>query len=166
MKRYGVVLGKVISVDDPQGEGRVKVSFPWMGGDPIGYWAPVATLMSGGGRGSWFMPEIDDEVLVAFEHGEVNHPYIIGFLHNGEHRPPETDPKVRVIRSVNGHQISLRDPAITAGDTGGILIEDAHGNWIELANGRISLFSVAQIEINAPTVLINGRLVAPIPSAI
>lgn len=165
-RRYGVMPGKVVDRDDPQGEGRVKVSFPWMGNDAQGYWAPVASLMGGGDRGAWIMPELEDEVLVAFEQGDVEHPYIVGFLHNGEHRPPETDPKVRLLRSVNGHEIALNDPAIFAGDSGGIRIEDAQGNRIELSNGRITIFSVGQIEITAPTVVINGRVVAPIPSPI
>jgi uncharacterized protein involved in type VI secretion and phage assembly len=119
--------------------------------------------MSGGGRGAWFMPEVGDEALVAFEQEDVNHPYIVGFLHNGEHRPPETDRRVRVIQSVNGHRIELRDPEVAGGDTGGIRIADAHGNVIELANARITIQSVAQVQINAPTVTINGRLVAPMP---
>src|SRR6478609_7184664 len=108
----GVVVGIVKSVEDPQAEGRVRVEFPWMGGNNQGYWAPVATLMSGGGRGSWFMPELEDEVLVAFDQGDVNHPFIIGFLWNGRDRPPVTDPHRRLIRSVNGHEIEIYDPGI------------------------------------------------------
>ena len=79
----GVVTGKVISVKDPEGQGRVQVSFPWMGGQNEGYWSPVATMMSGGGRGSWFMPVEGDEVLVAFEYGDPERPYIVGALWNG-----------------------------------------------------------------------------------
>ncbi len=165
-QRYGVVIGRVEEVQDPQAEGRVKVSFPWMGEGAEGFWAPVASVMGGGGRGAWFMPELGDEVLVAFEQGDVNHPYIVGFLHNGDQRPPETDPQVRMLRSVNGHQIALRDPNPAAGDQGGIRIEDAHGNVIELENARITLRSVAQIEITAPTVIINGRPVAPMSTPI
>ena len=56
----GVVTGTVTSVDDPDGQGRVQVNFPWLGGQNQGYWSPVATLMSGGGRGSWFMPVVGD----------------------------------------------------------------------------------------------------------
>ena len=83
-------LQAVKDVDDPNGEGRIRVDFPWMGGNNQSYWAPVATLMSGSGRGSWFMPEVGDEVLVAFDHEDVNHPYILGFLWNGKDKPPET----------------------------------------------------------------------------
>ena len=93
----GVVVGQVKSVDDKRGEGRILVEFPWMEGRNQSYWAPSATLMSGGGRGAWFRPEKGDEVLVAFDHGDVNHPYIVGFLWNGVDRPPSNDPDLRLI---------------------------------------------------------------------
>jgi uncharacterized protein involved in type VI secretion and phage assembly len=153
-------------VDDPQGEGRVKVRYPWMPGNNEGYWAPVATTMAGGGRGTWFMPEDNDEVLIAFDQGDVRHPYIIGYLWNGEDEPPSNDRNLRLIRTVNGHEIALYDPSISGGDTGYIRIRDAHGNQIELSNANITIQSVGTITINAPTVIINGRPVAPAPRPI
>jgi uncharacterized protein involved in type VI secretion and phage assembly len=156
----GVITGQVLNVVDPDGQGRVQVGFPFLGGENESYWAPVATLMSGGGRGSWFMPEVGDEVLVAFNQDDPAHPHILGYLWNGQDQPPETDPQLRVIRSVNGHEIRLYDPAPSQGDKGYIQIKDAHGNMIELANARISITSVAVVEINAPQVIINGRPVA------
>lgn len=164
--RYGVYLGTVTRLDDPQAEGRIKVSFPWMGPQAEGYWAPIATLMAGPDRGAWFMPERGDEVLVAFEQGNVEHPYVIGFLHNGGQPPPETDPHIRLLRSVNGHEVALNDPEVSQGDLGGIRIEDALGNIVELANARVTIRSVGMIEIQAPTVLINGRPVVPAPKPI
>ena len=157
----GVIPGQVVNVTDPDGQGRVQVSFPFLGGQNENYWAPVATLMSGGGRGSWFMPEVGDEVLVAFNQDDPAHPHILGYLWNGEDQPPETDPQLRVIRSVNGHEIRLYDPAPSQGDKGYIQIKDAHGNMIELSNARISITSVGQIDINAPAVTIAGRPVVP-----
>ncbi len=162
----GVVPGSVVDVDDPQGEGRVRVRFPWLPGNNQGYWAPVASQMAGGGRGSWFMPEVGDEVLVAFDQGDVRHPYIIGFLWNGEHNPPTTDTHLRLIRTVNGHEIAIYDPAISGGDTGYIRIEDAHGNKIELSNAMITIQSIGTIQIQAPNVIINGRPVVPQPRPI
>lgn len=158
----GVITGQVVSVKDPDGQGRVQVKFPYLGGQNDSYWAPVATLMGGGGRGSWFMPEIGDEVLAAFNQDDPAHPHILGYLWNGEDRPPETDPQLRIIRSVNGHEIRLYDPAPSQGDQGYIQIKDAHGNQVELANGRITIKSVARIQINAPLVEINGRPVSPV----
>ena len=162
----GVVVAQVVSVEDPQGEGRVKVRYPWMGGNNEGYWAPVATLMAGGGRGAWFMPEDGDEVLVSFDQGRKTHPYIVGFLWNGVDRPPTNDRQLRIIRTVNGHEIALYDPEVTSGDTGYIRINDAHGNSIELSNAKISIRGIANIELQAPTITINGRPVAPAPSPI
>jgi uncharacterized protein involved in type VI secretion and phage assembly len=107
----GVVNGVVKSVDDPDQQGRVQVSFPFLGGQNDSTWAPVATLMTGGDRGSWFMPEVGDEVLVAFSQGDVEHPFIIGFLWNGQDKPPAKDisTKVRRLRTVSGHQIDFDD---------------------------------------------------------
>jgi uncharacterized protein involved in type VI secretion and phage assembly len=107
---HGVVPAKVVKVDDPDGMGRVLVSLKWLPGKNESFWAPVATLMSGGGRGSWFMPEKDDEVLVAFEHGEVDSPYIVGYLWNGKQKPPDSGgTKVRRLHTVAGHLLEFHD---------------------------------------------------------
>jgi phage baseplate assembly protein gpV len=108
----GVVVALVKDTDDKEGEGRVKVEFPWMEGKNEGYWAPVATMMSGERRGSWFMPEVGDEVLVAFERGDVNHPFVVGFLWNGKHKPPTADgipAAVRRLRTKSGHILEFDD---------------------------------------------------------
>jgi uncharacterized protein involved in type VI secretion and phage assembly len=165
-REYGVVVGTVASVADPAEEGRIQVEFPWMEGRNKHFWAPPATMMSGGGRGSWFMPEKGDEVLVAFDHGSVDHPYIIGFLWNGADKPPSNDPQLRVLRTVNGHEIAFYDPAASAGDQGYLRLKDAHGNVVELANASVSITSVGSIDISAPNVTINGRPVTPQPRPI
>lgn len=165
-KINGVVVGTVIDVKDPEGMGRVKLRFPWLSEDAESNWARVATLMAGRERGSWFMPELEDEVLVAFERGDTDYPYIVGYLWNGQDKPPQTDPHIRLLRSVNGHEIEITDPGVTGGDKGHIRIKDAHGNVIELSNGRISIQGVAFVEINAPQVVINGRPVVTAPGPI
>jgi uncharacterized protein involved in type VI secretion and phage assembly len=161
----GIVTGQVVSTADPDGQGRVQVSFPYLGGENQSTWAPVATLMAGKKRGSWFMPLPGDEVLVAFNQDDVGHPYIIGYLWNGEDTPPETDVHVRVIRSLNGHEIRIYDPEVEGGDTGFIRIQYSRGggqaNIVELANGGITIRSDTAIQIEAPSVIINGRLVIP-----
>jgi phage baseplate assembly protein V len=159
----GVVIGLVKDIDP--NEGRVKVAFPWLGEEDSA-WAPVASLMAGKQRGAWFMPEIGDEALVAFEHGDFDHPFIVGFLWNGVDAPPRSDPHRRIVRSVNGHEIEIYDPEVTAGDRGYIRLKDAHGNMVELANAHITIRSVAAVDIQAPSVTINGRLVAPVPNPI
>lgn len=163
-KFSGIVQGKVAS--EPDGIGRVRVRLAWMEGESESYWAHVAAIMTGPGRGVWFMPEIDDDVLVAFDQNNADIAYIIGFLWNGVDRPPTTDGNVRLIRSVNGHEITIYDPQVAGGDTGYISIADAHGNEIILQNANISIRSTGTINIQAPNVIINGRPVAVAPKPI
>jgi uncharacterized protein involved in type VI secretion and phage assembly len=129
----GAVIGVVKEVDGALG--RVKVDFPWLNPPQRSDWASIAAPMAGGERGVYFMPEENDEVLVVFLHGKLTHPYVVGFLWNGQHQPPSTDPNLRIIHSRNGHKISLYDPAPGAGDNGYLRVEDADGNHIELKNG-------------------------------
>jgi uncharacterized protein involved in type VI secretion and phage assembly len=126
----GVVVGLVTSVQDPQNLGRVQVHFPWLSDDNSSQWARVATFMAGPKRGSWFMPEVDDEVLISFEHGDVQHPYIIGFVWNGRDKPPNDgiDTKVRRLRTVSGHVIEFDDRA----GQERILIKTKAGHLIEM----------------------------------
>jgi len=157
----GVMVGTVIEVDDPAGEARIKVDFPWMGGQSNSSWAAVAAPMAGNGRGVYFMPEPGDEVLVAFDHGDVNQPVVLGYMWSGRDKPPSPSVHERIIQSVNGHKIRFMDPQPAAGDKGGIVIEDAHGNRVVLSNGKITISSVAVLELQAPTITINGRVVSP-----
>jgi len=112
-KIYGVVIGIVTNNQDPDKLGRVKVRLPWLIDTTESYWARVATLMAGKGRGSFFLPEVDDEVLVAFEHGDVRFPYVLGALWNGVDTPPYDNAdganNLRVIKSRSNHQIILDD---------------------------------------------------------
>ena len=83
---YGVYPALVVDIADPDGQGRVKVTLPWSpdaGGSRYEAWARLATLMAGNNRGSWFIPDVDDEVLVAFEGGDPRRPYVVGGLWNG-----------------------------------------------------------------------------------
>jgi uncharacterized protein involved in type VI secretion and phage assembly len=107
----GVTLGVVTDTRDPQGLGRVKVRLPWISEVTESGWARVAVPMAGANRGTYFIPEVEDEVLVAFRHGDPRHPYIIGSLWNGRDRPPvpAAAAQQRVIRSHSGHQITFDD---------------------------------------------------------
>ncbi len=109
----GVVIGIVTNNKDTEGMGRVKVKFPWRGDSDESYWARVSTLMAGKDRGAFFLPEVGDEVLVAFDHGDINHPYVIGALWNGVDTPPETNAdgknNIRKIKSRSGHEIIFDD---------------------------------------------------------
>ena len=169
-KVYGVMVGTVVDVNDPQGEGRVRVMFPWLPGDSETYWAPIAAAMAGHERGAFLMPEIEDEVLVAFDRGDVNHPYVLGFLWNGRQKPPSQDVRERIIRSVNGHAIRFLDATPAGGSLGALIIEDAHGNRITMSNGKVTIKSIAVLELDAPTIILkvagSRRVVTPNPNPI
>jgi uncharacterized protein involved in type VI secretion and phage assembly len=162
MTRFtGVIVGSVQDVDDPNGLGRIRVEFPWMGGASQSHWAPIAAGMAGGGRGMFFMPEVGDEALVAFDHGDVDQAVVLGFLWNGRDLPPSKNVHERTIRSVNGHTIRFLDSTPDGGNLGGIVIEDGHHNRIVLSNAKITIQSTAVLDLRAPTILINGRVVTP-----
>ena len=136
----GAVVGIVTNNDDPEGMGRVKVKYPWLAEDEESAWARVASFMAGKDRGAFFLPEVNDEVLLAFDHGNIHRPYVIGVLWNGEDQPPEANSTVldgsgqvvqRIIKSRSGHTILLDD---TSGG-GGITISDRAGNQIVIDSG-------------------------------
>ncbi|GAB6095356.1 phage baseplate assembly protein V [Desulfatiferula olefinivorans] len=164
---YGVVTAIVRDIRDPEGLGRIKLDFPWLAeeNDEVAsasgehrshsYWARIATLMAGGGRGSFFIPEVGDEVLVAFEQGNINYPFVLGCLWNRDDPPPRTmddDRKnhVRSLRTRSGHVLEFDDntdekaAAIRITSQGGhsLVIDDSGGT------GRISLRTAAGHEIS------------------
>jgi uncharacterized protein involved in type VI secretion and phage assembly len=109
----GVVIGIVTNNNDPDRLGRVKVRFPWLSASTESHWARVATPMAGNGRGLYFLPEVDDEVLVLFERGDVRFPFVIGALWNGKDQAPagygDGKNALRVIKSRSGHLIRFDD---------------------------------------------------------
>jgi len=109
----GVVVGVVTNNQDPDGLGRVKIKFPWLSDADESQWARIAAPMAGAERGVYFLPEVDDEVLAAFEHGDIRFPYVIGGLWNGKDAPPAKNDdgknNVRLIKSRSGHVIKLND---------------------------------------------------------
>ncbi len=109
----GIVVGIVTQLEDDDHIGRVKVRYPTME-DQESHWARMATLMAGPGRGTYFLPDPDDEVLVAFEHNDPRRPYVLGGLWSRTDSPPQSDGDQarnnwRFIRSRSGHVIKLDD---------------------------------------------------------
>jgi uncharacterized protein involved in type VI secretion and phage assembly len=88
---YGLVIGLVTNNKDPDKLGRIKVKFPWLSDTVESWWARLCYPMAGKKRGFWWIPEIDDEVLIGFEHGDVRFPYVVGSLYNGKDIPPIID---------------------------------------------------------------------------
>lgn len=149
-RQYGVVTGIVNDISDPENLGRVKVEIPSVGGvaESLSNWARIATMSAGNGRGSFFIPEVGDEVLVAFEHGDPNRPFVIGMLWNSEDTPPETmdgegKNHLRTIKSRSGHIITMDDSSddqtakVTIKSQGGheVTLDDANNK------GKIELKS-------------------------
>ena len=154
---YGMVIAIVTDVKDPEKLGRVKLKFPWLADEYESYWARVVHAGAGKERGLMILPEVNDEVLVAFEYGDVRRPYVLGGLYNGVDKPFEPDKLVdgssgavdrRYFRSRLGHLVSITDTK----DGGGIVIETAKaksGITLDNAKNRITVKSNGDIEIQA-----------------
>ncbi|BDI34267.1 type IV secretion protein Rhs [Capsulimonas corticalis] len=115
-----IVVGLVTDNVDPENLGRVKVKYPWLTEDHTSYWARQSAPMAGSGRGFYFLPEVDDEVLVAFEHGDIRRPYIIGALWNGKDKPVEGNSK-----AISGGKVNRRTIQTRIGHT--VLLDDTDG---------------------------------------
>jgi uncharacterized protein involved in type VI secretion and phage assembly len=130
----GVLPGVVTNVTDRSGLARVKVRFTFAGRVESA-WARVAAAWAGNRRGTYFVPEVDDEVLVAFRDGLLAHPYVLGFLWSDPNaRPPETGPEARrsTMRSATGHRVVFDEGK----GKEAISIESARGHRVVLADGR------------------------------
>ncbi len=115
-----IVIGVVTNNQDPEDRGRVKVRYPWLCDQDESYWVRVAAPMAGAGRGFYYIPEVDDEVLVAFEHGDIHRPYILGALWNGKDRVIEGNSK-----AVQGGKVNRRTIKTRIGHT--VLFDDSGG---------------------------------------
>jgi uncharacterized protein involved in type VI secretion and phage assembly len=182
MAWYGAYPALVADIKDPDGQGRVKVTLPWSpdtGDGRYEAWARLATLMGGPDRGSWFIPDVNDEVLVVFEGGDPRRPYVVGGLWNGTDHPPESMDGAgnnyrKVIRSRNGVKVTLDDQngqekliletpggqRMTLKDGPGVVeIVDSNGNSVKLETSGITITSAAKLTINASTVEVSAGLV-------
>jgi uncharacterized protein involved in type VI secretion and phage assembly len=179
---YGVFPALVSDIKDPDGQGRVRVTLPWSADTGSGRyeaWARLATLMGGNNRGSWFVPDVNDEVLVTFEGGDPRRPYVIGGLWNGSDAPPDSMDGAgnnyrKVLRSRNGVKVTLDDTdgqeqlmletpggqKVTLRDgPGTIEIEDSNGNSIKLEPSGITVNASAKVTINASLVQVSASMV-------
>jgi len=151
--RWGHVVTAVVTNNrDDQNMGRVKLKYPWLAGDVESGWARVLGVGAGDERGLYWLPEVNDEVLVAFEHGDVNRPLVIGSLWNGVDKPPTAvseavkngKVRARTLKTRRGHALTFVDDdgvqvcLETAG--GHILLLDDENSLVELkTQGGITL---------------------------
>jgi uncharacterized protein involved in type VI secretion and phage assembly len=177
----GVITAVVVDNVDPENLGRVKVRLAG-GGGPGGegseVWARIATLMAGPNRGTWFIPDVNDEVLVAFEAGDLARPYIIGALRNALDTPPATmdaGNSRKLIRSRSGLTVTLDDQSgherivvetpggqkLTLEDAPGVVeIVDSNGNAVKLEPTGVTVTAAARIRLNASTVEVSADVVS------
>lgn len=146
----GIVIGKVTSIRDTSGLGRIEVEYPWLAeGSPVERMVSVAAPMAGPDAGIYFMPAVGDEVVLAFDQGSWDHPCVIGYMWNQQQLPPSTDERQRMIRSKNGHTIRFVDSTPNSGNSGTLIVEDAHHNVITMTNGRMVIHSRGALEIRS-----------------
>ena len=182
-KIHGVVVGKVVNVLDPMTLGRVQVQLPFLDSVDLSPWARVATPMAGPGTGFYFIPNVGDEVLVAFEHGDLKAPYILGGLWNSFSPPPLPSPaaQTRMIKTLSGNTILIAEvpPSITIQTaTGHTIVMSPTGIQITAATSivnltpdgvtvtgtSINLTGTTAVNITAPTVTINGSAATNVQS--
>lgn len=157
-KLRGVYLG-IVTANTERGKDskyRIKVKFPWLasqGGADESHWARIVVPMAGAERGTYFLPQVDDQVLVVFEHGDIRRPIIMGSLWSDKQKPPEAngDGKnhIRVIKSKTGHRMIFDD---TNGKERVILTDSTKKNTITLdsANKAVTVETASgDIEIKA-----------------
>ena len=144
------LIGIVTDNKDPDKLGRVKVKFPVLSEQDTTHWVPLVMQGAGKKRGWYFIPEINDEVLVMFEHGDLNSPIIIGAIWNGKDKPADSNPggnPRRVIKSRAGSRVIFDDEneklIIEDGGGAGRITLDAKGGKIviEALKGDVALQS-------------------------
>jgi len=160
-----VAVGVVTNVQDPAKLGRVKLSFPWLDERQESNWARLALAGAGAGRGIFSSIAVNDEVLVAFEHGDINRPYVIGCLWNGKDKPPpeavQEGRQIILLKTGAGRTVSLDDHgrtlSIVAGDHAITLDEAAdsvslaageHTITVDRRGQKISIASSGEVEIS------------------
>jgi phage protein D len=155
----GVVIAQVSDVNDPQKEGRVTLTYPWLSETYVSDWARTVQVGAGKDRGAMVVPEVGDEVLVAFEQGDVRRPYVLGGLFNGVDTPNPGGGAVvdagsgainrRSMVSRKGHRVDLLDQS---GKAEGVSIATSDGKL------KISLdVTGTKVTVHADgTVLVEG----------
>jgi uncharacterized protein involved in type VI secretion and phage assembly len=175
--RSDALVGIVVSVDDPQSMARVKVRFPTLGDDPA-VWARVACPFAGADRGGFFIPEVEDEVLVVFIGGDARLPVVIGGLWNGAAAPPEqingrvdrwtitgkagtriaiveeSEATAKVeISTPGGAKLTITDEA------GGRTKVECAGNMVTIETAGITVEAAAKVKVQAATVEVSAGMV-------
>jgi len=160
----GVVTAIVDDNNDPDNQGRVRLNYPWMGASAVSYWARLAAPGAGKDSGVMWMPQVGDEVLVAFEHGDPQHPIVLGGLWNGTDTIPFDagsqldNGKVTSCSFVSrsGHKISFFESQneskiqlLTAGGEINIVLDDKNKELKVESTGKVIFDAQGDVEIKA-----------------
>ncbi len=155
---YGVVTGKVIKIlGDEMELGRVQVELPFLDSSDPSPWARVAVPMAGSSSGTYLIPNVGDEVLVAFEQGDVNAPYVLGCLWNTKAPPPVPSPaeQVWLIKTPAGNTIRIAEKPAA------ITIETANGQKIEMGSEKIRITTGdSAVELTSSGVTVSGGTIS------
>ncbi len=163
---HGLQVGVVVQLDkDPEGLGRIKTILPMVAGTEDGIWARLAAPYAGDATGFDFLPELDDEVIVAFMGGDPSNPVILGSVHNPKKEGPVTataDNYQKIIQTRSGIKLTFDDekksvtidtPAgaqVTLDDDANVVkLKDQNGNEVELGSAGITLTSPKDITLDA-----------------
>ena len=162
----GLTIGIVTNNKDSSDSGndvdtnRVRVKFPYLSDEIESAWARVVSPGAGKGRGLMILPEIDDEVLVGFEHGDLRRPYVLGGLWNGTDKPPlaSGEPKLlqgnkvvtKSFTSRKGHVISIADGNTDDDDLIVVSLAGEHGT-LSLAHDAVALYHGQDVDLTITT---------------
>lgn len=174
-------LARVVDINDPESRDRVQVrlyAFDDVDGQDAPLWARVVCPFAGADRGAFFMPDVDDEVLVVFVQGDPRHPLVVGGLWNGANAAPASlsggTNQFKRIRSKNGVVVTLDDqqgqeklvletPAgqkLTLSDgPGKVRVEDSNGNSVVMESSGITITAAAQVKVEAANVKVSAGMV-------
>ncbi|MCQ8828982.1 phage baseplate assembly protein V [Streptomyces malaysiensis] len=166
-KRYYGVVEALVVENEGDDEGQVKLKFPWFDDTTVTDWVRVGQLYAGSGYGSVFVPEKGDEVLVAFVHGDMRYPIVLGGLYNREDKPPTARTEGRdqkMIRTRHGHEVLLDDTrskaAVRITSAAGHVVElDDQGKAIRITaaeGGSVTVTAQGDITLKAPKVTVES----------
>jgi Rhs element Vgr protein len=162
----GLQMGVVTALEnDPDGEDRIKVRLPLVNKSADGVWARLATLDAGKNRGTFFRPELRDEVVVGFLNDDPGNPVVIGMCNSSAKPAPEPAKNVNhrkgyvsrekmkfifddqkksvLLQTPNGNSLTLSE------DAKGIVIQDQNGNKITMDNNGIQIESSKDLTLKA-----------------
>lgn len=162
---HGLQIGLVTDLEDPEGEDRIQVKLPVIDNNDTGIWARQALFYAGNDRGSYFKPEVGDEVIVGFLNDDPRDSIVLGAVHSSANPAPysasndnfkkgivtassikmqfDDDKKAYLLETPGGSKIDIDDSGT------GIILEDRHGNKIEMSSSGIVISSVGSLELKA-----------------